>query len=160
MESVGRDEALTSGECRSERIFFAGGYTRSTSSPAPLSSVAGSASTSPNHIGQSCGSRVIGIRSCSRAIIALAFAVMMVNVRSPFHPATRTLPTARRTPWADGPDPRWPASFALRRKMNKPTLYFRTVLLQPNQEFCRRLVRVLVYWMNFVPGFEVGYMVP
>ena len=44
--------------------------------------------------------------------------------------------------------------------MNKPSLYFRTVLLQPNQELCRRLVRVLADRMNFVPSFKVGYVVP
>ena len=51
-------------------------------------------------------------------------------------------------------------SLTLRWKINKPTLYFRTVLLQPNQELCRRLVRVLADWMNFVPDLKVGYMVP
>ena len=44
--------------------------------------------------------------------------------------------------------------------MNKPTLYFRTVLLQLNQELCGRLVRVLADRMNFVAGLKVGYVVP
>ena len=41
------------------------GQTFSTSSSAGRSNVAGSTSTSPNHVGQSCGSMITGIRSCS-----------------------------------------------------------------------------------------------
>ena len=44
--------------------------------------------------------------------------------------------------------------------MNKPTLYFRTVSLQLNQELCGRLVRVFADRMNFVAGLQVGYVVP
>jgi hypothetical protein len=44
--------------------------------------------------------------------------------------------------------------------MNKPALYLRTVLFQPSQEFCRRLIRVLVDRMNFVAGLKVGYVIP
>ena len=48
---------------------------------------------------------------------------------------------------------------SLRREMNKPAFYFRAVLLQPSQEFCRRFVRVLVDRMNSVAGLKVGYVV-
>ena len=48
---------------------------------------------------------------------------------------------------------------SLRREMNEPAFYFRAVLLQPCQEFCCCLVRVLVNWMNFVASLKVGYVV-
>ena len=52
------------------------------------------------------------------------------------------------------------ASLALRREMNKPTFYVRTILLQPSQEFSRRPIRVLVNRMDFVAGLKVGYVIP
>jgi hypothetical protein len=51
------------------------------------------------------------------------------------------------------------ASLALRREMNKPAFYFRAVLLQPFQKFCRRFIWALVNWMNSVPSLKVGYVV-
>ena len=51
------------------------------------------------------------------------------------------------------------ASLTLRREMNEPAFYFRAVLLQPCQEFCCCLVRVLVNWMNSVASLKVGYVV-
>src|ERR1700722_14405122 len=86
---------------------------------------------------------------------------MIVNVRS-------TVPSGR---WNSSHRPAsavgWPSaramaqlSLTLRWKMNEPALYPRTVLLQPNQELCRRLVRVLADRMNFVAGFKVGYVFP
>jgi hypothetical protein len=86
---------------------------------------------------------------------------MMMNVRNTVPPGHLSLSDSPAN--AIG----WPfhramalPSLTLRWKMNKPALYVRTVLLQPNQELCRRLVRVLTDRMNFVPGFKVGYVVP
>jgi hypothetical protein len=57
------------------------GHTFSTSSTADFSSVAATASTTLNHPDQICCSRTTGIRSCSCAVIALAFVVTIANVR-------------------------------------------------------------------------------
>lgn len=57
------------------------GHKRSSPSGAGRNSAAQSPSASPSHVGQSCWSRITGIRSCSSDISAFGVVVMMVKVR-------------------------------------------------------------------------------
>jgi hypothetical protein len=55
-------------------------------------------------------------------------------------------------------DGRW-ALLRLRWETKKPTLYFRTILLQLNHECRRRFIRVLIDRMDFIACLKVGNVV-
>ena len=69
------------------------GQVRSVPSGAGRSRNPGSPSASPSHAGQSSGSKITGMRSCSSAISALAAVVMIQKLRV-------TVPSGHRTSWA------------------------------------------------------------
>jgi hypothetical protein len=64
-------------------------------------------------------------------------------------PARRPGASLRVDPWA---------LFGLGWKMNKPSFNVQAISLQPPQKLIRRFVSVLVYWVYFVAGLQVGYM--
>src|SRR5271166_4304819 len=94
------------------------GQTFNTSSPAGLRSVVGSPSTSPNHVGQSSGSSMAGIRSCSSPTVSFAFVVMMVNDRVTVPSGHLNTSQSPANAIAVRPGERWDAAVAVRASIN------------------------------------------
>src|SRR4051794_4950237 len=79
--------------------------------------------------------------------------MVIIAIRSPESEMDREARDRRRRSWPRG---RWPPSATLGWKFNKPGLNLCAVSFEPDQELCRRLVRILPDWVDRVACFQVN----